>query len=159
MNLFATHQSMIPNRSDGPITPLSRYSWHFRFTAESFVARWTRNLGLGTCILNAIVTDAKQQGGDAVRLGVVRANVRACSSCPDGNLRHRLANRHRWPGLARSRGLARTSGSFSGLGIGSIPEKSRVLTKPRRGPRILLVSGRTKFGHGAGTVRGERHPI
>jgi hypothetical protein len=33
------------------------------------------------------------------------------------------------------------------------------LTKPRRGPRILLVSGRTKFGHGAGTVRGERHPI
>jgi RimJ/RimL family protein N-acetyltransferase len=47
------------------------------FLGLLFVAPWTRNVGLGTRILDAIFAHVTQQGGCAVRLGVVRGNIRA----------------------------------------------------------------------------------
>ena len=49
----------------------------FWFLGLLFVAPWTRNIGLGTLIIDAICAHVKQEGGHAVRLGVVRGNVRA----------------------------------------------------------------------------------
>jgi ribosomal protein S18 acetylase RimI-like enzyme len=42
-----------------------------------FVAPASRNTGLGTRVLDAICAHIKQQGGRAIRLGVVRGNVGA----------------------------------------------------------------------------------
>jgi RimJ/RimL family protein N-acetyltransferase len=47
------------------------------FLGLLFVAPCCRNAGLGTSILDAICAHVKQQGGHALRLGVVRGNVRA----------------------------------------------------------------------------------
>jgi RimJ/RimL family protein N-acetyltransferase len=49
----------------------------FWFLGLLFVAPWTRNIGLGTRILDTICAHVKRQGGHALRLGVVRENVRA----------------------------------------------------------------------------------
>ena len=49
----------------------------FWFLGLLFVAPWTRNIGLGTRILDTICAHVKQQGGHALRLSVVRGNVRA----------------------------------------------------------------------------------
>jgi ribosomal protein S18 acetylase RimI-like enzyme len=42
-----------------------------------FIAPAKRGMGLGTRLLDAICAHIKQQGGRALRLGVVRGNVRA----------------------------------------------------------------------------------
>jgi ribosomal protein S18 acetylase RimI-like enzyme len=47
------------------------------FLGLLFVAPWTRNIGLGSRIIDAICANVKQRGGRAIRLGVVRGNVRA----------------------------------------------------------------------------------
>jgi len=47
------------------------------FLGLLFVAPWRRNIGLGRRILDAICAHVKRQGGRALRLGVVRGNVRA----------------------------------------------------------------------------------
>jgi RimJ/RimL family protein N-acetyltransferase len=47
------------------------------FLGLLFVAPWTRNIGLGTRIIEAICAHVKQQGGHAIRLSVVRGNFRA----------------------------------------------------------------------------------
>jgi len=47
------------------------------FLGLLFVAPASRNMGLGTRLLDAIFAEIKQQGGRAIRLGVDRGNVRA----------------------------------------------------------------------------------
>jgi ribosomal protein S18 acetylase RimI-like enzyme len=47
------------------------------FLGLLFVAPESRNMGLGTRLLDAIFAEIKQQGGRALRLGVARGNARA----------------------------------------------------------------------------------
>jgi ribosomal protein S18 acetylase RimI-like enzyme len=47
------------------------------FLGLLFVAPARRNMGFGSRLLDAIHVHVKQQGGHAIRLGVVRGNVRA----------------------------------------------------------------------------------
>ena len=49
------------------------------FLGRFLVAPVSRNVGFGTRSLHAIFAETKQHGGRAVRLGVVRGNVRACA--------------------------------------------------------------------------------
>lgn len=47
------------------------------FLGLIFVAPFARDRGLGTRLLNAVCDHAREQGGEALRLGVVQPNTRA----------------------------------------------------------------------------------
>jgi RimJ/RimL family protein N-acetyltransferase len=54
------------------------------FLGLLFVAPERRNMGLGSRVVDAICAHVKRQGGHAIRLGVVRGNIRARPLRPHG---------------------------------------------------------------------------